>query len=217
MQIKWLNNDFLLAVFGGAFASMLVVLICEIQKYFINKKDAENKMYFYVTEMLARCIANKNTILKIRDTANSIVPKNLLTEFQNQIRNLIGTYCSIDYNTFLSNNPIAKLRPEFNTFVLKDMQTLTFECAYLDIAVNTESIKTNGSVVTNKNMVIQQLLNIYINKLDNCIDKISSFLRAIDYKGTYLFDNAYHSVQRDNEKIAQDKTLDEFIKENQSN
>ena len=217
LQIKWLNNDFLLTVFGGTFASMLVVLICELQKYFINKKDAENKMYFFVIEMLARCIANKNTLLKIRDNAESIIPKNLLTAFQNRMSNLISLYCSIDYSTFLRKNPIARERPVFNKFVLQDMQTLSFECAYLDIAVNTESIKTNGSVVTNKNMVIQQLLNIFINKLDNCIDKISSFLRAIDYKGTYLFDNAYHSVQQDNEKIAQDKTLDEFIKENQSN
>lgn len=216
IQIKWLNNDFLLAVFGGAFASMLVVLICEIQKYFINKKDAENKMYFYVTEMLARCIASKNTLLKIRDTANSIVPNNLLTELQNRIHNLISIYCSIDYNTFLSKNPIAKQRSSFNTFILQDVQTLTFECAFLDIAINTESVKTNGSVVKNDNTIIQQLLCIYINKLNNCIEKISSFLRAIDYKGTYLFDNAYQSVQRDNEKIAQDKTLDDFLRENQS-
>ncbi len=217
IQIKWLNNDFLLAVFGGAFASMLVVLICELQKYFINKKDAENKMYFFVTEMLARCIASKNTLLKVRDNYDSIIPPNLLTEFQNRISNLISLYCSIDYSTFLRKNPIAKERSNFNKFVLQDLQTFSFECVYLDIAVNTESIKTNGSIVTNKNAVIQQLLNIYINKLDNCIDKISSFLRVIDYKGTYLFDNAYHSVQQDNEKIAQDKTLDDFIQENQAN
>ena len=31
-NIKWLSNDFLLAIFSGVFASTLVVLICEIQK-----------------------------------------------------------------------------------------------------------------------------------------------------------------------------------------
>ncbi|MBQ6538562.1 MAG: hypothetical protein IJL75_06610, partial [Eubacterium sp.] len=33
-NIEWLPDSFLLAVFGGAFASMLVVLVCEISKYY---------------------------------------------------------------------------------------------------------------------------------------------------------------------------------------
>ena len=38
-DIKWISNSFLLTIIGGAFASMLVVLICEIQKYYFTKKD----------------------------------------------------------------------------------------------------------------------------------------------------------------------------------
>ena len=41
-SIKWLSNDFLLTVFGGLFASTLVVLICEWQKYFFNKRSVED-------------------------------------------------------------------------------------------------------------------------------------------------------------------------------
>ena len=37
-SIKWLSNDFLLTVFGGLFASTLVVLICEWQKYFFKTR-----------------------------------------------------------------------------------------------------------------------------------------------------------------------------------
>lgn len=44
-DIKWLSNEFLLTIFGGVFASTLVVLICEIHKYLLNKTQAENVMY----------------------------------------------------------------------------------------------------------------------------------------------------------------------------
>ena len=38
-DIKWCSNNFLFTVFGGAFASTLVVLICELQKYQQCKRD----------------------------------------------------------------------------------------------------------------------------------------------------------------------------------
>lgn len=40
-ELNWCPDSFLLAVFGGAFASMLVVLICEISKYYQNRESAE--------------------------------------------------------------------------------------------------------------------------------------------------------------------------------
>lgn len=38
----WISNNFLLTVFGGVFASTLVVLFCEINKYLIDKKRIIN-------------------------------------------------------------------------------------------------------------------------------------------------------------------------------
>ena len=46
-DIPWLSNNFLLAIFGGAFASMLVVLVCEIQKYILIKRETENQIFYY--------------------------------------------------------------------------------------------------------------------------------------------------------------------------
>ena len=49
-DIKWLSNSFLLTIFGGAFASMLVVLICEVQKYcrdFNSYHTSNYYEYFY--------------------------------------------------------------------------------------------------------------------------------------------------------------------------
>ena len=46
-DIEWLSNNFLLTIFGGIFASMLVVLICEVHKYLLLKREAENQIFYY--------------------------------------------------------------------------------------------------------------------------------------------------------------------------
>ena len=48
LNTQWLSNNFLLTVCGGAFASMLVVLLCEIQKYFEIKKSTEAIIFKHV-------------------------------------------------------------------------------------------------------------------------------------------------------------------------
>lgn len=47
-DLKWLPDTFLLAVFGGAFASMLVVMICEISKYFENRESTETFLFSHL-------------------------------------------------------------------------------------------------------------------------------------------------------------------------
>ena len=46
-DMPWLSNSFLLTIFGGALASMLVVLICEIQKYVLIKREMENQIFIH--------------------------------------------------------------------------------------------------------------------------------------------------------------------------
>lgn len=42
----WLSNNLAPTVFGGAFASMLVVLICEVQKYITAKASMEEYIFY---------------------------------------------------------------------------------------------------------------------------------------------------------------------------
>ena len=42
---RWISNNFLFAIFSGAFASLLIVLAYEILKYFQLKKEAENTIF----------------------------------------------------------------------------------------------------------------------------------------------------------------------------
>ena len=47
----WISNNFLLTIIGGAFASMLVVLACEIKKFCTMKASTE-AFLFYHKEMI---------------------------------------------------------------------------------------------------------------------------------------------------------------------
>ncbi len=42
----WLSNNFLITLFGGVFASMLVVGLCEVQNYLSAKSNAEQYIFF---------------------------------------------------------------------------------------------------------------------------------------------------------------------------
>ena len=69
-DLKWLPDIFLLAVFGGAFASMLVVLICEISKYVQNRENAETYLFshlYYLYGQLQMISKNINFLVAQKD------------------------------------------------------------------------------------------------------------------------------------------------------
>lgn len=43
---SWMSNNFALTVCGGIFASTLVVMLCEVQKYLSNKSSCEQYLFY---------------------------------------------------------------------------------------------------------------------------------------------------------------------------
>lgn len=60
LSVPWLSNNFVLTVCGGAFSSMLVVLIGEVQKYFLNKKAAEEFLFSHTAYVYGQLRIIKN-------------------------------------------------------------------------------------------------------------------------------------------------------------
>ena len=56
---SWMSNNFALAVCSGAFASFLVVLLCELQKYRNNKLICENYMFSQAVYFLSKIISKR--------------------------------------------------------------------------------------------------------------------------------------------------------------
>lgn len=47
VESEWISNTFLLTVFGGAFASMLVVFLYEVRKYLSIKSNTEQYLFYH--------------------------------------------------------------------------------------------------------------------------------------------------------------------------
>ena len=77
-DIKWCSNNFLLSVFGGAFASTLVVLICEVQKYQQIKKDTADLVFKQIGSIYAWLKVMAHNLKKYQDDKNLEVNKEIL-------------------------------------------------------------------------------------------------------------------------------------------
>lgn len=74
----WISNNFLLTVFGGAFASILVVLFCEINKYLIDKKNVETQLFHQALYLYQAIFLMQHNILDYQSHPNAQIPENLL-------------------------------------------------------------------------------------------------------------------------------------------
>ena len=76
----WISNSFLITLFGGVFASMLVVVLCEIQKY-LSAKTSTEEYLFYQSLYLYQALMQMKTIIGDYLNHNEWpVPENLFDE-----------------------------------------------------------------------------------------------------------------------------------------
>lgn len=217
-NIKWLSNDFLLAIFSGVFASTLVVLICEIQKYFLNKTQAENSLYNCCTEMIARFMSSKTMLTELLKDKNRLVTEQLLEELCQHVGYQMNVYFSVDYTTYCKKQALFVARTNFNKFLIDTVQKTLSDCTYLDIVVNKSKIKNlqNGipeSQVTSSDKELCDVINALIKEFETCIDTIVSFTEKIDYSGRFNFKERFKTAKATQNDCKQEN-IEGFIKRN---
>ena len=139
-ELKWLPDTFLLAVFGGAFASMIVVLICEISKYHENRESTETFLYshlYYLYGQLQVMLKNIDYLTKHNDS----IQKDTLTQLIHNSEAEMNTVFFIDYAPFRSNNPILAEKENYNRIVFPVIRSFLQDCRMFEVAVLTDEIK----------------------------------------------------------------------------
>ena len=117
---NWFSNGFMLTIFGGAFASMLVVLICEIQKYLENKRLSEDVLYAHVGYVYAHLYVIETNLKRQLENKKETVYKELIRNNLENLKQEIEIIRSIDYTRFSKKNKfvflVKNLKPnEFQT------------------------------------------------------------------------------------------------------
>ena len=76
----WISNSFWLTLFGGVFASMLVVVLCEIQKYLSTKANAEQFIFFQALYLFQALEQMRVIVVDYLDYQELQVTENLFDE-----------------------------------------------------------------------------------------------------------------------------------------
>lgn len=200
----WVSNTLLLTIFGGVFASALVVLFCEVSKYMINKKDTETQLFIQGVYLYQALFQMKHNILDYQSHPNKQIPPNLLEYTANMIKPQVFFIHGADYVTFKKNNEITIKHKLFkknsNTQYYKiESGCNALRCAILEERIaNHENDKLNPDYITSSNPRVSIVLENQIKDIEPLIKDISMFLKAIDdnCRGRYNWNSFKTSIQK---------------------
>lgn len=141
INTRWFSNDFAFAITGGTFASLLIILVCEIQKYFLLKGQTENSIYaqlFALYEQITIIYYNTKRQLNESDTP---VPKNLIDSIANRGILFLNNLSSIDYTTLGKRSVIQEILNQYKGKDGEKIRSFLQSCIFLPLAINEDRIE----------------------------------------------------------------------------
>lgn len=217
-EIKYIPNDFLMAIFSGIFGSTLVVLICEIQKYLLAKKQSEYILYSCMTEVLARFMTMRTSLRLLIENPQDLVNQGLFDEFKQRMEYQFNIFYNADYTTWCKKQKLFLATKNFILYSNDTIMKLLDDCAYLDVALYNERIKqlqnNQPDYITSLNSTIRQILIIYVKRFNEVIEKIEKYIIEIDYRDKYKFKSRIENVKQYHEDYRKSCTVEEFIENN---
>lgn len=179
-ELSFLPDAFLLALFGGAFASMLVVLACEISKYLQNKQAQETYIFCHLYYLFGQLQIISNNIRFCNAGENSPVPENVLVQPISNAEAEMNALYFAEYTSFSKNNTFLMIKQDYNQKTFPAVQRALQECRYLQMAVLKDKIEQleremNSSVTD----VSQQNTNLALRKLAPRIDDVIKLIDDI--------------------------------------
>ena len=189
VTLKWLPDSFLLAVFGGAFASMLVVLICEISKYWQNRKSTEDYLFFHLYYLYGQLQIISKNIDYLLSLEEKDIPKGALNQLISNTEAEMNAIYYIDFAPVFTDDLVLKEKQYYNIEVFPVIQSFLQSCRMFEIAAIKDQISINEvriGQLTNKTVNrrfdnkarvlnrLKQLIRdpiVYIDGLESRIDK----------------------------------------------
>ena len=214
----YFSNNFTLTIFGGAFASMLVVLICEIQKYLDNKRLSEDALLAHVGHIYAHLYLMVTNLKRQQENEKEPVCKDLIWGHLENLKREIEIIRSIDYTSFSKKNKFVMKNKEFNNWIMTDFSPFVSEGTNLAIAVNNDQI---GNIVATgsqgKVTSTSPYTSVVITKL---IRRTTEMISIVDDYGKFIDDSCQNRYVWGLKKLSVEKAadieltdIDDYIKE----
>lgn len=215
--ISWLPRDFLLAIFGGVFASALVVMLCEIQKYEMNKLSAEYALYCNAIVLFSQVVSMKSILNRCFKYPEEKMNHSALNCCAQKASELTQNIVNCDYNPFL--NKRSKLFGALCAFRAKErhISEILTECiCYYDMAYNTSVIThmQNGEAtdVFGKDDIMQGISKALRSRLETLKDICEKLLMEIDYKGKFQWNTKKRDIDYEYIESIQALNVEDYVK-----
>lgn len=162
LNTPWLSNSFVFAIVGGSFASLLVVLACEMQKYQSIKRQTEDYIFGQLFSLYSQItIIHYNTMRQLNETS-SPVPHNLIDEIAYRGKTCITSLSTIDYVTIYKDNVIEEQLSLYRGNVGTQINLFLQNTIFLKMAINKDKIalleQGRDELITSQNPKTHQTL-----------------------------------------------------------
>lgn len=221
-DIKWLSYDFLTAVFGGAFASSIVVLFNEIFSYHHYKRNLEDQLYSNVIFLFTNAIVAKKTLNSLLENPDKQVDGKLIENQKWSMLSLLRIICNIDYVTICKKQKLflelQKLKSNYYEY-----EKLIINMTYLEVAVNKVKEyklqnKLDETVQVNASYDLIRTIESILYDIEEIIEKFDELMQIIDYSGRYHWQENKDKINQKDKDISLDNNLlDKYLSEHKKN
>ena len=214
---KWISNDFLFAIAGGAFASLVIVLVCEVIKYRQLKLATENALLINLGSLYGQFLTIRS-ICKRAINNTDIVSNNLIQPTCNNAMMVADSIQRTDYTLICKNNKLIILLDQFKSNKYLPIKSVLINFVFLRIAIledgkillaqGKQNLVTSNCTNTNKvlNKVISQSTTI-LTYLDQMITQMDD-----EIGNRYQWNNIKRSLNTYQDNYIGQK-LDDYLKE----
>ena len=217
LDTPWLSSSFAFAIAGGSFASSLVVLACELQKYHSVKHQTENYIFGQLFSLYAQVTIIHYNIKRQLNDISSPVPNNLIDEISNRGKMCLTSLSSIEYFTFCKHNAIKMQLVQYRGKSGIRIQHFLHDSVFLKMAINEDKIallkQGRDELVISQNPKTHQVLKKIFHDSSVVLSFIEKSLEIIDNecKQRYHWSELKRNVIRFEEAFVS-TNLDDFIK-----
>ena len=181
----WISNNFALTVCGGIFASTLVVMLCEAQKYLTNKSNCENYLFYQTMYLYLALFIIERITKEFIETPTEAVTENLLEDNVQRAQWQLNAIQGVDYVTFSRKNKVMAAQHNFCSKVVPKIESFLSSDNYLKRAILTVQIANveqfgMKKFITTADPLILQTLSIISKKSLVFLEEVSNHLQLID-------------------------------------
>ena len=191
LNTKWISNKFLFAIASGAFASLIVVIVCEVIKYRQLKFATEGLLFSYLGNLYGQILIIRGNCKRTLNS-HDLVPDNLIQSSCDNAMMLVDYISRIDYTLFCGNNNVYGILSKFKIEKSLHLKNVLISFTYLRIAINEDSKiflqQGKRDIITSNCTNVKDALNKIIGHTSTILTYLNQVITLMDDE----FDNRYN-------------------------